>query len=255
MKLTELYQAIDGVAPFSLSAEMISRYGAYDNSGILLDFGGEIERVLFSLDLSLAAVKRAKEENVNCIVTHHPAIYAPLKKIEGDSAVGMCARAGISVISAHLNLDAAPQGIDESLMEALGGNKAERIMQPLTGGGYGRVYGVPPCTMGEFLSHIRKTMHAERILSYGDFPVGRVASFCGGGFDAEALAFAEEQSADTIVSSEGRHHLITAAVEKGMNVVLLTHAASEEYGFFAFYQRMSGKLEVPCAYHAEKKFL
>lgn len=254
MKLSELYNLIDQIAPFALSGEMISRYGAYDNSGILVDAGGEIEKVLFSLDLSLAAVDEAILCGANCVVTHHPAIYAPLKRVEGETAVGRALRAGISVISAHLNLDAASGGIDESLMEALGGRDAE-VMQPLTGGGYGRVYSVAPTTMEELEARVRQEMHAGRVVRYGSAPVKKIASFCGGGFDEEALLFAREHGADTIVSSEGRHHLILAATEAGCNLLFLTHACSEEYGFYRFYEKMREKLTATSAYFAEKRFL
>lgn len=254
MKLIEIYQKVDQVAPFVLSREMMQG-GAYDNSGILLDSGEEVKSVLFSLDLSRAAAEEAIQTGANCVITHHPAIYAPLKKITKSSAVGMCMRAGISVISAHLNLDAAPGGIDESLMHALGGTKEEQIMQKLSLGGYGRVYEVPVCSMQELMARVKEEMHGERVISYGNAPVRRIASFCGGGLDEEALDFAIESGADTVVSSEGRHHLLVAAVEAGLNILLLTHACSEEYGFTRFYLRMREELNISCAYYAEKRFL
>ena len=40
MKLTKIYEAVDEIAPFSLSREYCEKYGAYDNSGILIDCGG-----------------------------------------------------------------------------------------------------------------------------------------------------------------------------------------------------------------------
>lgn len=254
MKLIEIYEKIDEIAPFGLSKEFISRYGAYDNSGILLDSGDEVEGVLFSLDLTKASEREAEQMDMNCIITHHPAIYKPLQMIGADTAIGRCVREGISVISAHLNLDAAPGGIDESLMQAFGGKDPE-IMQPLTGGGYGRVYSIDCNTMDALVNIAQNQLHAQRFQSYGNAHVHKIASFCGGGFDEEALSFALEKGADTIVSSEGKHHLIQAACEKGMNLLLLTHACSEEYGFHKFYLRLKKALPLRCAYYAEKRFL
>ena len=59
MKSTEFYALAEQFAPKSLSDEFCRRYGAYDNSGLLLDSGEEAEKILFSLDLSLAAIERA----------------------------------------------------------------------------------------------------------------------------------------------------------------------------------------------------
>ena len=78
MKSTEFYALAEQFAPKSLSDEFCRRYGAYDNSGLLLDSGEDAEKILFSLDLSLAAIERAKREGAGIICTHHPAVYAKL---------------------------------------------------------------------------------------------------------------------------------------------------------------------------------
>ena len=72
MKSTEFYALAEQFAPKSLSDEFCRRYGAYDNSGLLLDSGEDAEKILFSLDLSLAAIERAKREGAGIICTHHP---------------------------------------------------------------------------------------------------------------------------------------------------------------------------------------
>ena len=117
MQLKKIYDLIDKCAPFSLSEEYCSRYGAYDNSGILVDCGEDVTGILFSLDCSLASVREAERVGADLLVTHHPAIYAPVRSLQGEDAVLAAARRGISVISAHLNLDCAGEGNDEMLME------------------------------------------------------------------------------------------------------------------------------------------
>lgn len=254
MKLQEIYEKVDELAPFALSKEWIAK-GAYDNSGIIVDIGGEINQVLFALDLTKESFEAAKRVNANCIVTHHPAIYAPIRTLRQDSLILKCAETGISVLSAHLNLDAANGGIDESLMEGLGGKNALAIMQHLTGGGYGRVYDVKAQSLEELKTYAEQEFRSKRILTYGNAPVKRIASFCGGGFDEAAISFALEHGADTICSSDSKHHLITAALEGGLNILLFTHYASEQYGFHRFFLRMKEALGVPCEYFAEERFL
>lgn len=241
MQLKALYNLIDGVAPFALSRAVCEKYKMYDNSGILLDCGEDIERVLFSLDLSAAALEEAKRTGANCIVTHHPAIYARLGSLIQDGSgtnVLACARAGISVISAHLNLDLAPDGIDEALMHGLGGKQAIAVMQTVEGGAYGRVYDVEEASFADFLAGVKQNFCTERVLFYGDRPVRRVASFCGAGLDEGAIAFAKANGADTIVSSDEKHHLVADCVEKGLNLVLLTHYSAENYGFTRFAEKI-----------------
>ena len=256
MKLNEIYAIIDGLAPFALSREYCEKYGAYDNSGILLDCGEEIEGILFSLDCSAEAVPRAKIIDANLIVTHHPAIFSPIKGLRADNPVTACAKAGISIISAHLNLDCAAGGIDESMAEGLGAKGNITKMHTLTNGGYGSVFQIERIALAEFVNKVKAEFSTERVVVYGDRSVGKVASFCGAGMDEGSIAFALEQGADTIVTSDPKHHLIAQAVERGLNVVILTHYAAENYGFYQFYQKIKEKCPlVPMAYYGDERLM
>lgn len=242
MKLTEIYREANALAPFSLSREYCEKYDAYDNSGILLDCGNEISCVLFSLDCSMRAVGAAKKIGAELLFTHHPAIYAPVKALSAENPLTECAKAGISVLSAHLNLDCAVGGIDDSLAAALGAKETISRMHPLSCGGYGSVFLISQIPLSEFADKAKRALNTERTIVYGDRPAEKIASFCGAGLDEESVSFASSEGADTIVSSDPKHHLIASAIEKGMNVVLLTHYAAENYGFHKFYQKIKEKL-------------
>ena len=256
MKLSEIYAQIDEIAPFALSREYCEKYGAYDNSGILLDCGEEIEGILCSLDCSMQAVKAAKKQGANLILTHHPAIFAPLKSLGESNPVTASARAGISIISAHLNLDSAAGGIDDCLAEGLGAKGASERMHVLTRGGYGSVFKTEKATLEEFLQKIRAEFKTERVISYGNKKVNKVASFCGAGMDESSIRFALASGADTFVSSDPKHHLVAMAVAEGLNVVILTHYAAENYGFYKFYQKIKEKCSlVRVGYFADERLL
>ena len=258
MQLKKIYEIADMVAPFSLSTSFCEKFNAYDNSGIQLDCGREITGILFSLDLSERTIEEAKRVGANCIFTHHPAIWNPILSLApnaGADLIVKCIKEQISVVSAHLNLDLAPNGIDEQLMRGLGGKKALACMEQIEGGAYGRVYDVPPVPMQTFVERLKQEFQTERVLFYGE-GVKRVASFCGGGFDEKAIAFALENGADTLVSSDGKHHLIAECIERGLNVVLLTHYAAESYGFTRFAENMKNLLkETPCAVFTDARLL
>ena len=257
MKLSEIYSLIDGLAPFSLSREYCEKYGAYDNSGILLNCGQEIEGILFSLDCSLAAVERAKRIGANLIVTHHPAIYAPLKALDADDPVTACAMAGISIISAHLNLDCAKGGIDDCMANALGAWEKPVKMHALSLGGYGSVFAIEATPLARFIDDVRAAFQTKNVMVFGEREeVSKVASFCGAGLDEESLAFAFENDADTVVSSDPKHHLIAQAVEQGLNVLILPHYAAENYGFYEFYQKIEEKCSlVPMEYFEDGRLM
>ena len=254
MKLAQIYEKCNELAPQTLSNEYCTRYNAYDNSGVLIETGEDIRSVVFSLDFSLQAIKLAIETGANLIITHHPAMYAKINDIRTsdfdptDKKIVQCIKNGISVISMHLNLDCAKDGIDENLAIALGKKGEEKIMHPLSVGGYGRVYDVETISLQEFVEKTKNSLNAKRVLTYanGAQTLTRVASFCGAGADEETVRFAKEQGSQVIVSADFKHHILTLAKENGLNAVVLTHYCAEQYGFEKFYQKIRQSISLPC---------
>ncbi len=258
MKTHEFYQKLNEIAPKTLSDEYCAAYGAYDNSGLLISAGEEVEKALVTLDLTDGAIEKAKADGVNLIVTHHPVIYSPIKSVDGKLA--RCAMAGISVISMHLNLDGVKGGIDESLAlavsRACGGESpsGEKIMHPLSNGGYGRVYEVKPTKAEAFVGALKAELNTEKIWIFGEKErlISKAASFCGSGIDDGAIAFAKANGADAVISADWKHHQIINVLEEGMLALQLTHYASEAYGFKKYYEKISRTVEVLCSYYEEK---
>lgn len=254
MKLSDLYKLLEEVAPVSVSDEFCKKYGLYDNSGIILNCCTEVKGVLFTLDLSVKAVREALSRGFNVIVTHHPAIYGGISRLDTISdpqaaAIAECLKNGISVISMHLNFDAAEKGIDYHLMRAAGGDGA-KLLATVTNGGYGRVYNVKPSLFKDFVNGLKNALATERVFAYGsdDRQINKAASFCGAGCDDRAIAFASAEGVDVFISSDLKHHEIRALLGSGINVVQLTHYASENYGFNKIYNEISLGLPVPSSY-------
>ena len=257
MKSTDLLQLLEYIGPLSISDEFCKKFGFYDNSGILVDSGEDITGVLFSLDLSEKAVEEAKKLGFNAIVTHHPAIYGGVEKISvtdcKTSQIAECLKCGISVISMHLNFDAAPEGIDYHLMQGLGGDAGKTLVK-LSGGAYGRVYDIKPLKLCDYIQFIKKNLSTDKVIYYGDNDkvINRVSSFCGAGCDDMAIDFAAEEGADAFVSSDMKHHQITALLSRGISVICLTHYAAEDYGFNKIYRKIIEELNVPAAYFCDE---
>lgn len=109
-----VYDAIDALAPFGSCME-------WDNVGLLVGSPeAAVNGVLVTLDVTTGAVKKALEMRMDCIVSHHPVIFHPLKRLSTQHAAGLCLANGISVISAHTNYDFAAHGVNYALAAALG---------------------------------------------------------------------------------------------------------------------------------------
>ena len=97
----------------------------WDNVGLQVgDPGAPLDRALVALDPCLSALEAARDSGAQALVTHHPLLFRPLKRLTPDDAVGktlwtaVCS--GVAVISAHTNLDCAVDGLNSWLAGQLG---------------------------------------------------------------------------------------------------------------------------------------
>ncbi len=263
LKLTNFFETLNEFAPIELSYRLIEK-GDYDNSGILVKNHEQISKVLFSLDLSEKALLQAKKLKCDTIVTHHPAIYAPLKNLNVDTAGGneiiTAVKLNLNVISMHLNLDIATGGIDACLCQALGGEKF-RVLDCLDEfNGYGREFDIPNITLEAFVKNLKKELKTSKVIVYGKRKniLKYGASFCGAGASyAEKFVNENKTNAQVIVTSDIPHHALKTLVEKGKCVVVLTHYSSENYGFKKYYEKVQKTLKnkAEIYYFEDKRFL
>src|SRR5690606_27426056 len=144
----------------------------YDNVGLQVgDARREVASVLVALDLTLAVIEEAREVGAGLVVTHHPLLFRPLKRLTTSDPTGALAlrlaEAGIAYYAAHTNLDAAVGGVSFALAERLGlaevrflapgegqlvklvtfapATHAEGVRQAMAGSGAGRIGDYEAC--------------------------------------------------------------------------------------------------------------
>ena len=101
MKIKDIYDYLDTISPFSYQEK-------WDNSGLIVgNFNDKVKEIYISLDLDLKMIKKIKRNSL--IITHHPLIFSPLKKINNDSystkILKKLIKKDISLISMHTNID------------------------------------------------------------------------------------------------------------------------------------------------------
>ena len=109
MKISDITGAIEEYAPLWLQEE-------WDNAGVQVgDTAIEATGALLCVDATEAIVDEAIGRGINLIVSHHPLIFHGLKRITGRTAteriVAKALRHGITIYSAHTNMDSAPDGV------------------------------------------------------------------------------------------------------------------------------------------------
>jgi dinuclear metal center YbgI/SA1388 family protein len=131
MKLREIIAAFESEAPPAYQE-------GYDNSGLVTgDSGMEISSALLCLDVTEEIIREALHVGANLIVSHHPVIFQPLKRITGDSQperiILSAITAGIALYSMHTNLDNVFVGVNRKICQKLGLHNL-KILSPLQAG-------------------------------------------------------------------------------------------------------------------------
>lgn len=96
----------------------------WDNSGLQVgEYDQEVRGILVALELDEEAVNQALAEGLNLIITHHPFLFQPVRRIDtGKSSGALMAKViknDLTVYSAHTNLDAAALGLNQFIAEEL----------------------------------------------------------------------------------------------------------------------------------------
>lgn len=125
-RIHDLLGLIHGLYPQDLAED-------WDNVGLQVgDSNLPLERVMVALDPSRAAIRAAHAADAQVLVTHHPLLFKPLKRLTPDDAVGgiiwEAVQAGIAIISAHTNLDSASDGLNDWLASRLGLSQTQPLL-------------------------------------------------------------------------------------------------------------------------------
>ena len=109
----------------------------YDNVGLQVGHPDrEVGGVLVALDLTPVVIDEAVARGAELIVTHHPLLFRPLKRLTADDPTGAIAlrlaEAGLAYHAIHTNLDATRDGVSFALAERLGLTDC-RFLEPSEG--------------------------------------------------------------------------------------------------------------------------
>ncbi|TCT27002.1 dinuclear metal center YbgI/SA1388 family protein [Melghiribacillus thermohalophilus] len=92
-----------------------------------------VHKVMITLDVLENVVDEAIEKEIDLIIAHHPLIFKPLKKITPDDEKGRIVekliKHNITVYAAHTNLDIAEGGVNDLLMDQLGIEDREVLIE------------------------------------------------------------------------------------------------------------------------------
>ncbi len=233
--VADILEIMEALAPACLAQQ-------WDNVGLQVgDTRWPVSVVWVALDATHEVLAQAAAAGGGLLITHHPLIFRPLKRIDLQSPQGaVIARAlsaKVAVFAAHTNLDAAVGGVNDILARRLGLEDLVPLStegvegcttKATPGSGLGRVGRLPqPVELVALAALIRRRLGLEAVKVSGDphLAVERVAVCSGSGSGLMKDFFAS--GAQAYVSGDLHYHDAMDAAGAGRGLIDVGHFASE----------------------------
>ena len=228
MLCKEIIQVIEAAYPREAALD-------FDNVGLLAGrTEKEVKRVYIVLDATDAVIDRAVEAGADMLITHHPLIFSPLKKVTDEDFVSRrvvkLIQNDISYYAMHTNYDVL--GMAELAEKILGIRNTEVLDITMEKDGkpegIGRIGELEkPMTLEECCVYVKHKLNLGSLKVFGDMQaeVSRLAISPGSGKTAIAAAIAK--GADVLVTGDIGHHDGLDAVEQGLSVIDAGHYGTE----------------------------
>ena len=214
----DIVRFLDSIAPFDTQE-------SWDNSGLLVGSAAqEVTVAALALDITTETAAMAKQAGAQVLISHHPVIFYPIKRVPASDPVYALAAAGLTAVCAHTNLDAAQGGVNDCLAQLLGLENVETLPTP-SGGSILRRGTLPKeLNAREFGVLVSEKLGSPAAVADGGRPI-RTVAVCGGA----GGEFAEEVAdlADALVTGEAKHHQYLLARQLGLTLVTAGHFETE----------------------------
>ena len=233
-------EAVVSYAQRYLKVAEIEDYPGAHN-GLQVENGGNVKRVLASVDAGLPVIKKAAAAGSgSLLVVHHGLFWFGVQPVTGifREKLEIMRRADMAIYAVHLPLDAhAVVGNNVLLAKALRLRGLRNFL------GFGRA-GTFTGSRTDLVRRLMQTTgRVPEVCAAGPTRPRRVGVITGGAGDmVEKVAAA---GIDTFVTGEGPQWSWVRAEELGINVIYGGHYATETLGVQALAAHLAKKFRVP----------
>ena len=230
MKLQKIIEVIETITPVQDACE-------WDNVGLMIGLrDSEITKAVVSLDFDDNALNYAIENNAELIITHHPAIFRPLKNIT-DELIIRAIKNNISVYSAHTNFDAAEGGVNYALADRIG-------MYNCTQYGMLRVGYIDQDSFKNVIQNVKINLDVSGLRVVGDLDkqIRKVAVLGGAGGDF--ISESCQLGCDLFITGECKYDQAQTAYKNGIAVIAAGHFETENPSVHRLTEMLKKRIDI-----------
>lgn len=212
MKIAEIYQILDEVAPFEAQE-------SWDNSGLLLgNMDDEFDKIYASIDLDSNLIQKIEKNSL--VITHHPLIFKGLKSLNPSiypsNLIYEIIKKDIKLISMHTNFDKFV--LNKFVADEILGYQITEIRDFL-------VFFEVNKSFDEFVKEIKQKLKISnlRVVKAGEFI--KTATLCTGS-GADLLG---NFKSDCFLTGDIKYHSALESLENKISLIDINHFESEAY--------------------------
>ena len=205
----------------------------WDNVGLLVGrTEKEVKKIYVALDATDEVIEQAVAVNADMLITHHPLLFSPLKKITDEHFIGgrvvKLLQHDISYYAMHTNYDVCGMADISAAILGLDGAETLEVTDKESMEGIGKVGDFSgPMSLQSCGEFIKEKFQLDSVKVFGDllYTVQRVAICPGSGKGMTELAL--EKNADVLVTGDIGHHEGIDAVAQGLAIIDAGHYGLE----------------------------
>lgn len=229
MKCYEIMECLEEVSPKSFAE-------SWDNVGLLCGREEkEVSAIYIALDATKEVIEGAKAAGADMLLTHHPMIFHPLKRVAGSHFIGdkilTLAESGMCYYAMHTNFDV--MGMADAVAEQLGLEDRKVLSvtyeDELSKEGIGRIGALPvPMTLAECAEYVKSHCHIEQVKVFGTPAETIVMAAVCPGSGKTCIEDAVRLGADVLITGDIDHHEGIDSVEQGLAIIDAGHYGLEK---------------------------
>ena len=224
--INEIYAYLDELYPFRTQEK-------WDNSGLLVENEEmKCDTVMLTLDITNRVIDEAACKGARLIISHHPVIFDPVKRIAARNPVRNLIYQDIAAICMHTNLDKSPNGTNGVILRKLSerfelSGKPEIFEECGDGTGFGFVCELKEkMRIREFGAALKEIFGCETVrFNKGGIRIKRFAFCSGSGGSMLELAIAKK--CDAYITGDVKHDVWIEATNRGILIFDCGHFHTE----------------------------
>lgn len=205
----------------------------WDNVGLLVGrTEKEVKKIYVALDATDEVIDAAIEHGADMLITHHPLIFSPMKKITDEHFIGSrvvkLLQHDISYYAMHTNYDVLGMAELAGKMLRLHEDDVFEVTDLEKNIGVGRIGKLEKeMTLSECCEWVKETFKLPAVRVFGDVDRKVTCAAISPGSGKHMSELAIEKGADVLITGDIDHHEGIDAVSRGLSIIDAGHYGLE----------------------------